>query len=304
MVSKSLLLVEYFYLFIYGFLALSNSNSNTLIHSVLDQEEVDDGCDEVKHEDFKVDPTTVLSLKHRSSRKDTRAKDLVLESTTKDLKRIQALHSRIVERKTAYHFKNYRCFRTWEGALSFSSQLESLFGDSFSYCLLGRNSNVSSKLIFGEDKDLLSRPGLNFTTLVGRKEKHVDTFYYVQIKSVIVGGAYKIIKEAFAKKVKGYPVIKDFGVLDCCYNVSGVDKLEFPSFALVFGDGAVWNFPIENYFIKLESGNMFCLAILGTPCSGLTIIGNYPQQNFHIMYDTKRSRLGFAQTKSADIYHL
>ncbi|KAL0301686.1 UNVERIFIED_CONTAM: Aspartyl protease family protein 2 [Sesamum radiatum] len=221
------------------------------------------------------------------------------------------------------------------GPLSFASQLQSLYGDSFSYCLLSRNSNMSSKLIFGDDKGLLSHPDLNFTTLVAGKENPVSTFYYVQIKSVVVGGeklnipeqmwsmsadgaggtivdsgttlsyfadpAYKIIKEAFEEKVKGYQVVKDFPIMDPCYNVSGVDKLDLPSFSFVFADGAVWNFPVENYFIKLEPENVVCLAILGTPRSALSIIGNYQQQNFHILYDTKRSRLGFALTNCADI---
>ncbi|KAL0282761.1 UNVERIFIED_CONTAM: Aspartyl protease family protein 2 [Sesamum angustifolium] len=223
------------------------------------------------------------------------------------------------------------------GPLSFSSQLQSLYGHSFSYCLVDRNSNtsVSSKLIFGEDKALLSHPELNFTTLVGGKDNPVDTFYYVHIKSVVVGGevlnipeetwslssegaggtiidsgttlsyfadpAYKIIKEAFVKKVKGYPVVEDFPILDPCYNVSGVDKPELPSFGLVFADGAIWNFPVENYFIRLDPDDIVCLAILGTPRSALSIIGNYQQQNFHILYDTKQSRLGFAPTKCADM---
>ncbi|XP_009625562.1 aspartyl protease family protein 2-like [Nicotiana tomentosiformis] len=220
------------------------------------------------------------------------------------------------------------------GPLSFASQLQSLYGHSFSYCLVDRNSNssVSSKLIFGEDKDVLKHPQLNFTSLVGGKE--VETFYYVQIKSVIVGGevlnipeetwnlspeglggaiidsgttlsyfadpAYEIIKEAFVNKVKGYPVVQDFPILNPCYNVSGVKNMEFPSFGIVFGDGAVWNFPVENYFIKLEPEDIVCLAVLGTPQSALSIIGNYQQQNFHILYDTKRSRLGYAPTKCAD----
>ncbi|XP_016508125.2 aspartyl protease family protein 2 [Nicotiana tabacum] len=220
------------------------------------------------------------------------------------------------------------------GPLSFASQLQSLYGHSFSYCLVDRNSNssVSSKLIFGEDKELLKHPQLNFTSLVGGKE--VETFYYVQIKSVIVGGevlnipeetwnlsleglggaiidsgttlsyfadpAYEIIKEAFVNKVKGYPIVQDFPILNPCYNVSGVKNLEFPSFGIVFGDGAVWNFPVENYFIKLEPEDIVCLAVLGTPRSALSIIGNYQQQNFHILYDTKRSRLGYAPTRCAD----
>lgn len=223
------------------------------------------------------------------------------------------------------------------GPLSFSSQLQALYGHSFSYCLVDRNSNtsVSSKLIFGEDKDLLSHPNLNFTTFVAGKENPVDTFYYVQIKSILVGGevlnipeetwslspegaggtiidsgttlsyfaepSYQIIKEAFGKKVKGYPVVKDFPILDPCYNVSGVAKPELPSFGILFGDGAMWNFPVENYFIKLEPDDVVCLAILGTPRLALSIIGNYQQQNFHILYDVKKARLGFAPSKCADI---
>ncbi|KAE8713132.1 hypothetical protein F3Y22_tig00110214pilonHSYRG00034 [Hibiscus syriacus] len=219
------------------------------------------------------------------------------------------------------------------GPLSFTSQLQSLYGHSFSYCLVDRNSdaNVSSKLIFGEDKDLLSHPNLNFTSLVSGKDNLVDTFYYVQIKSIFVGGevlnipeeawqlsaggtivdsgttlsyfadpTYQIIKEAFVNKTKGYPVVKDFPVLDPCYNVSGVTNVELPDFGIHFGDGAVWNFPVENYFIWLEE-DVVCLAILGTPRSALSIIGNYQQQNFHILYDTNKSRLGYAPMKCADL---
>ncbi|XP_044501367.1 aspartyl protease family protein 2-like [Mangifera indica] len=223
------------------------------------------------------------------------------------------------------------------GPLSFSSQLQSLYGHSFSYCLVDRNSdtNVSSKLILGEDSDLLNHPNLNFTTLVAGKENPVDTFYYVQIKTIMVGGevlnipektwhlssdgaggtiidsgttlsyfaqpAYDIIKDAFMKKVKVYPLVTDFPVLEPCYNVTGVEKMELPEFGIIFADGGVWNFPVENYFIKLDPEDVICLAILGTPQSALSIIGNYQQQNFHILYDTKKSRLGYAQMRCADV---
>ncbi|KAJ7965060.1 aspartyl protease family protein 2 [Quillaja saponaria] len=223
------------------------------------------------------------------------------------------------------------------GPLSFASQLQSLYGHSFSYCLVDRNSdtNVSSKLIFGEDKGLLSHSNLNFTSFIAGKENPVDTFYYVQIKSIIVGGevlnipeetwhispegaggtiidsgttltyfaepAYQIIKEAFVRKVKGYPVVEDFPPLHPCYNVSGVEKMELPEFGILFADGAVWNFPVENYFIQIEPDDVVCLAILGTPRSALSIIGNYQQQNFHILYDTKKSRLGYAPMRCADV---
>ncbi|GER33561.1 eukaryotic aspartyl protease family protein [Striga asiatica] len=224
------------------------------------------------------------------------------------------------------------------GPLSFASQLQSLYGHSFSYCLVDRNSNssVSSKLIFG---DLMDSKELNFTFtgLVGPNEGSGETFYYVEIKWIVVGGevleipketwgfsseggggtivdsgttltyfvepAYRVIKEAFVKKVLGYPIVEDFPILGPCYNVSGsrnpVDDL--PSLSIVFGDGAIWDFPVENYFIRLDPQDVLCLAILGTPRSGLSIIGNYQQQNFRLVYDTKRSRLGFAPAKCASM---
>ncbi|KAI9114655.1 hypothetical protein K1719_014353 [Acacia pycnantha] len=226
------------------------------------------------------------------------------------------------------------------GPLSFASQLQSLYGHSFSYCLVDRNNNISSKLIFGEDKKLLSNPNLNFTSFVGGKENPVDTFYYVQIKSVMVGGevlkipketwlvsadeeggggggtiidsgttltyfaepAYQIIKEAFMKKIKGYSMVVEEGLhlpLKPCYNVSGFEAIELPDFGIMFEDGAVWDFPVENYFIEIEPGGVVCLAILGTPHSALSIIGNYQQQNFHILYDLKNSRLGYAPVNCA-----
>ncbi|XP_056171360.1 aspartyl protease family protein 2-like [Syzygium oleosum] len=223
------------------------------------------------------------------------------------------------------------------GPLSFSSQLRSLYGHSFSYCLVDRNSDtsVSSKLIFGEDRGLLSHPNLNYTSFVGGQNNPADTFYYVQIKSIVVGGeilkipeetwalgtdgsggtiidsgttlsyfadpAYDVIKQAFLDKVKGYPLVQDIEILHPCYNISGVEKVEFPEFGIVFSDGAVWNFPVENYFIPLVPGELVCLAILGTPRSALSIIGNYQQQNFHILYDTKKSRLGYAPMRCAEV---
>ena len=46
--------------------------------------------------------------------------------------------------------------------------------------------DFSNKLVFGEDKELLSHPKLSYTSLVGGKENHADAFYYVQIKSIMV----------------------------------------------------------------------------------------------------------------------
>ncbi|KAL0012560.1 hypothetical protein SO802_007668 [Lithocarpus litseifolius] len=112
--------------------------------------------------------------------------------------------------------------------------------------------------------------------------------------------AYEIIKEAFVKKAKGYPLLEDFHILSPCYNVSGVEKRELLEFEIHFADGAVWNFPVENYFIPLEPEGIVCLAIMKTSHSILSMIGNYQQQNFNIWHDIKKSRLGYAPMKCGD----
>lgn len=219
------------------------------------------------------------------------------------------------------------------GPLSFASQLRSLYGHAFSYCLVDRNSDLSvtSKLIFGEDPSLLAHPQLNFTSFTAGKENPAETFYYLHIKGIKIGGelldipmktwevsengaggtiidsgttlsyfsepAYKTLRKAIEKKVT-YDLFEEFPVLSPCYNVSGIEKVTMPEFSILFSDGVVWDFPMENYFIRLEPESIMCLAILGTPETSLSIIGNYQQQNFHIMYDTKNSRLGFADRKS------
>ncbi|KAI4307748.1 hypothetical protein L6164_030900 [Bauhinia variegata] len=223
------------------------------------------------------------------------------------------------------------------GPLSFTSQLQSSYGNSFSYCLVDINSNTSttSKLIFGENKELLNQPNVNFTSLITGKESLDDTYYYLQIKSIMVGGevleipekvwdlssegaggtiidsgttltffpnpAYNIIREAFREKIKGLPIKVDNTALDLCYNASGVQEIEVPEFGILFADGAVWNFPAENYFYQYDQEGVVCLAILETPHSALSILGNYLQQNFHLVYDTNKSRLGYSPTRCAEL---
>eukprot|EP01018_Ginkgo_biloba_P025306 Gb_32131 [translate_table: standard] len=218
------------------------------------------------------------------------------------------------------------------GQLSFTSQLQKIYGRKFSYCLVDRNDNmsVSSTLVFGEDTSLKTHPDLQYTALL-TSNITVDTFYYVQIDRITVGGenlnisshvwdintkgyggtivdsgttltyfpqpAYEAIQAAFEAKISGYPRV-ELPLLSPCYNVSGVNDIQLPEFSIVFRDGAVWRFPADNYFIQLDpEDSVICLAIMGSPAASLSILGNYQQQNFHILYDVDNSRLGFAPVR-------
>ncbi|KAL6877550.1 hypothetical protein ACP4OV_012765 [Aristida adscensionis] len=226
------------------------------------------------------------------------------------------------------------------GPLSFASQLRAVYGHAFSYCLVDHGSAAGSKIVFGEDAALLAHPQLKYTAFAGGGggggASSPDTFYYVSVKGVLVGGerlnisadtwavgedgsggtivdsgttlsyfaapAYREIRQAFMARMAGaYPVAAGFPVLSPCYNVSGVERPEVPELAVEFADGAVWDFPAENYFIRLGAEGLMCLAILSTPRSDMSIIGNYQQQNFHVLYDLHNNRLGFAPRRCADV---
>ncbi|MCL0149180.1 hypothetical protein M2T53_28765, partial [Klebsiella pneumoniae] len=74
------------------------------------------------------------------------------------------------------------------GALSFASQLRAVYGHAFSYCLVDHGSSVGSKIVFGDDDALLGHPRLNYTACAPSAAAAADTFYYVQLKGVLVGG--------------------------------------------------------------------------------------------------------------------
>ncbi|KAL5211586.1 hypothetical protein ABZP36_022433 [Zizania latifolia] len=219
------------------------------------------------------------------------------------------------------------------GPLSFASQLRAVYGHAFSYCLVDHGSSVGSKIVFGDDDVLLGHPQLNYTAFAPAA---ADTFYYLNLKAVLVGGemlnistsvfdvakdgsggtiidsgttlsyfaepAYQLIRQAFVDRMnKAYPLIAGFPLLDPCYNVSGVDRVEVPEFSLLFADGAMWDLPAENYFIRFDPEGIMCLAVRGMPRSSMSIIGNFQQQNFHVLYDLQNNRLGFAPRRCAEI---
>jgi aspartyl protease family protein len=222
------------------------------------------------------------------------------------------------------------------GPLSFASQRRGVYGHAFSYCLVEHGSDAGSKIMFGDDPALRAHPRLNYTSFApASSSPATDTFYYVNLKSVLVGGealnissdawdvakdgsggtivdsgttlsyfaepAYRVIRQAFVDRMdrSAYPLVRDFPVLSPCYNVTGVERPQVPELSLLFTDGALWDFPAENYFIRLDG--VMCLAVLGTPRSGMNIIGNYQQQNFHVLYDLQNNRLGFAPRRCAEV---
>ncbi|GMH00410.1 hypothetical protein Nepgr_002249 [Nepenthes gracilis] len=209
------------------------------------------------------------------------------------------------------------------GKLSFPSQTGRRFGRKFSYCLVDRSaSSKPSSVVFGESA--VSRMAV-FTPLLSNPK--LDTFYYVSLVGISVGGtrvpgitgelfkidgsgnggvivdsgtsvtrltspAYIALRNAFRAGASGLKTAEAFSLFDTCYDLSGKTEVRVPTVVMHF-DGADVSLLANNYMIAVDTSGRFCFAFAGTS-SGLSIFGNIQQQGFRVVFDMAGRRVGFA----------
>ncbi|KAJ7951309.1 Protein ASPARTIC PROTEASE IN GUARD CELL 1-like [Quillaja saponaria] len=209
------------------------------------------------------------------------------------------------------------------GKLSFPKQTGRRFNSKFSYCLVDRSaSSKPSSVVFGDSA--VSRTA-RFTPLLTNRK--LDTFYYVELLGVSVGGApvrgitaslfkldpagnggviidsgtsvtrltrpaYIALRDAFRAGASNLKRAPEFSLFDTCYDLSGKTEVKVPTVVLHFR-GADVSLPASNYLIPVDNSGSFCFAFAGT-LSGLSIIGNIQQQGIRVVYDLAGSRVGFA----------
>ncbi|XP_065860194.1 aspartyl protease family protein 2 [Euphorbia lathyris] len=209
------------------------------------------------------------------------------------------------------------------GRLSFPSQSGRRFNRKFSYCLVDRSASAKpSSMVFGDSA--VSRTA-RFTPMVSNPK--LDTFYYVEVLGISVGGtrvpgitaslfkldqtgnggviidsgtsvtrltrpAYVALRDAFQAGASNLKKAPEFSLFDTCFDLSGKTEVKVPTVVLHFR-GADVSLPASNYLIPVDSDGTFCFAFAGT-MSGLSIIGNIQQQGFRVVYDLAGGRVGFA----------
>ncbi|CAI9768826.1 unnamed protein product [Fraxinus pennsylvanica] len=209
------------------------------------------------------------------------------------------------------------------GKLSFPILTGRRFGRKFSYCLVDRSaSSIPSSIIFGRSS--IPRNAV-FTPLLTNPK--LDTFYYVGLNGISVGGvrvpgitashfkldrtgnggvivdsgtsvtrltqsAYIALRDAFRAGASNLKRSTDFSLFDTCFNLAGKSEVKVPMVVLHFTNADV-SLPASNYLIPVDTNGKFCFAFAGT-MSGLSIIGNIQQQGFRVVFDLESSRVGFA----------
>ncbi|CAA0831379.1 Eukaryotic aspartyl protease family protein [Striga hermonthica] len=209
-----------------------------------------------------------------------------------------------------------------QGKLSFPAQADI---QKFSYCLVGWGSNSSSYLMFGDSA--VSRKAV-FTSLLTNPA--IDTYYYVELQGISVGGnrvrginpslfqlssdgdggvivdsgtvltwlvqpAYNALRNAFLAGTRGLKRAKKFSILDTCFDLHGMKKVNVPTVVLHF-KGANVSLPESNILYPADTiGRKYCFAFAGKTSPGrLSIIGNFQQQGFRVSFDLDKQRIGFS----------
>ncbi|CAN1342839.1 Protein ASPARTIC PROTEASE IN GUARD CELL 1 [Linum perenne] len=163
------------------------------------------------------------------------------------------------------------------------------------------------------------------------QHRKIDTFYYVGLSGISVGGqllsipeatfeldesgnggiivdcgtaitrlqtqAYSELRDAFVRLTPNLRRTSGVALFDTCYDMSGMKSVKVPTVAFHFsGGGRAWNLPAANYLIPVDSDGTFCFAFAPTS-SSLSIIGNVQQQGTRVSFDLANKRVGFSTNK-------
>ncbi|CAN6312988.1 unnamed protein product [Urochloa humidicola] len=217
------------------------------------------------------------------------------------------------------------------GILSLPSQLKA---DNFSYCFTDIRGSAPSRVRIDLPANLFSsdpaaaavqtvtliqnptRPSLYYLPLTGitvgstRLPIHASTFALTANETggtIIDSGTgmtslpddvYTLVASAFVEQAS-LPMFNatSMSVSQLCFAVPTGKSPDVPKLVLEF-EGATVELPRENYMFDIEGAT--CLAVNGGG-GDMTIIGNYQQQNTHVLYDLANNQLSFVPAQCDEV---
>ncbi|KAL9226998.1 hypothetical protein vseg_002747 [Gypsophila vaccaria] len=154
----------------------------------------------------------------------------------------------------------------------------------------------------------------------------LDTFYYLGLTGFSVGGnvleipttsfqidrhgsggmiidsgtavtrlesrVYELLRDEFRTGTSHLPTADEVAIFDTCYDLRGMDSVEFPAVELVFGGTQSLILPARNYVIPVDGDGTFCFAFAPTT-SSMSILGNVQQQGIRVGFDLVKSIVTF-----------
>ncbi|XP_074297295.1 protein ASPARTIC PROTEASE IN GUARD CELL 1-like [Silene latifolia] len=213
------------------------------------------------------------------------------------------------------------------GPLSLPSQINASF---FSYCLVDRDSTAAStlELVNTNTNSETTQTNSNITSVTAPLVRNhmLDTFYYLGLTGFTVGGnvleipatsfqidrqgsggmiidsgtavtrlesrVYELLRDEFRQGTSHLPTADDVAIFDTCFDLRGLDSVEFPAVELLFGGTQSLVLPARNYVIPVDGDGTFCFAFAPTT-SSMSILGNVQQQGIRVGFDLVKSLVTF-----------
>ncbi|XP_072958045.1 aspartic proteinase nepenthesin-1-like [Typha angustifolia] len=212
------------------------------------------------------------------------------------------------------------------GALSLVSQLGI---SKFSYCFTSFGDPTTSPLLLGSLANFSGAATKSTKFVKNPTADPMSSFYYLSLQGITVGkkllsippsvfqlnqhGSGGLIIDsgttitaleemAFIPFMLAFRSQVNLSVADgsslglkLCFSVpAGLTAVEIPKVIFHF-DGADMELPPENLMVEDPTARLLCLFMVGT--RGMSIFGNFQQQNMHILYDLDKEVLKFEPTQ-------
>ncbi|XP_054819644.1 aspartyl protease family protein At5g10770-like [Prosopis cineraria] len=105
--------------------------------------------------------------------------------------------------------------------------------------------------------------------------------------------AYGPLRNEFRRQMSRYPKADPLGLLDTCYNLTGVEVVRIPTISFSFGGGVIVKLDVSGS-VFVASKEQVCLAFAANEDERkVTIIGNTQQKTLEVVYDVAGERIGF-----------
>ncbi|KAG5225158.1 aspartyl protease family protein [Salix suchowensis] len=179
--------------------------------------------------------------------------------------------------------------------LSFSSQTANIYNNLFSYSSNDVKFSPISKTSPSSDYDI-KMTGIS----VGGRRLLIDASAF-KIASTIDSGAvftrlppkaYSTLRSLFREMMKGFPLSDHDIFLDTCYDFSNYSTVAIPSISVFFQDGVEMDIDVSGIMFPVGS-KVYCLGFAELD-EEVSIIGNFQQKTYTVVFDGVKERIGFA----------
>ena len=125
------------------------------------------------------------------------------------------------------------------------------------------------------------------------------------IFTVLVESAFRVVADHVAE-VLGQPALNTTSLESPCFPAPAGERQlpAMPDMVLHFAGGADMTLHRDNYMSFDGEDSSFCLNIAGATSTSTSVLGNFQQQNIHLLFDITVGQMSFVPTDCSKLWGL